>query len=56
MFMLNLTYFELQICLLLASTREWLANIDTWKVFDKDSFVQIYSSDQTHRQTDRHTS
>ena len=38
------------ICLLLVNTREWLANRHL-EGFDKDSFVQIYSSDWKHRQT-----
>ena len=41
-----------QICLLLASTREWLANRDTWKILTK---IHLSKSIQVTGQTHPHT-
>ena len=41
------------ICLLLASTREWLANIDTWKVLTE---IHLSKSIQVTEQTDTYAS
>ena len=39
-----------------AITVEWLTSRHNKKGFDQNSLVQIYSSDQKHKQTNRHTS
>ena len=45
--------YSLDICLLLASTSEWLANTDTWKVL---TMIHLSKSIQVTGQTEPHTS